>query len=373
METFNQPNYVVSLCGTSILTNGADNDLRKILNRYANIRDENDIPEESRKLLEKRFMEVAELLKSLDQKNAHTVSAELNSVTRFYKNQFADGRRDEHLLLCTDTWLGERAALLVSDWLKGRGLNVTVYKQTDLQTGSLEQFQLSLSELVKFLSKQSQEYRNHRYRIIFNLTGGFKSIQGFMQTLAMLYADEALYVFESGSELLRIPRLPIQLDAKEELLKHLPQFRRMRYHLPVNERELIGISEVFLFKMDGKSVLSAWGEVVWDKHIREIYGEKIWPAISSKLEYGPRFLNSVQSLTERRLFEINRKIDFLCRYLEKGGEFNLDSLDFKPLKGNPVPGSTHELDAWHDQDARRLYGHYENEVFVLDKLDKALH
>ena len=37
--------------------------------------------------------------------------------------------------------------------------------------------------------------------------------------------------------------------------------------------------------------------------------------------------------------------------------------------------STHELDAWADQDTRRLFGHFEEDgkVFVLDKLDKALH
>jgi hypothetical protein len=30
-------------------------------------------------------------------------------------------------------------------------------------------------------------------------------------------------------------------------------------------------------------------------------------------------------------------------------------------------------DAWSDGDAKRLFGHYEDEVFVLDRLGDALH
>jgi hypothetical protein len=38
-----------------------------------------------------------------------------------------------------------------------------------------------------------------------------------------------------------------------------------------------------------------------------------------------------------------------------------------------VKGSTHEIDAWHDGGAKRIFGHYEGGVFVLDRLDEALH
>jgi hypothetical protein len=48
-------------------------------------------------------------------------------------------------------------------------------------------------------------YRESGYHIVFNLTGGFKSIQGWMQTLGMFYADEIVYIFETGKELLPGP------------------------------------------------------------------------------------------------------------------------------------------------------------------------
>ena len=34
---------------------------------------------------------------------------------------------------------------------------------------------------------------------------------------------------------------------------------------------------------------------------------------------------------------------------------------------------THEMDAWADQDAKRIFGHFEEGCFVLDRLAKALH
>jgi hypothetical protein len=36
------------------------------------------------------------------------------------------------------------------------------------------------------------------------------------------------------------------------------------------------------------------------------------------------------------------------------------------------PLSDREIDAWRDGDDRRLFGHYERGVFILDKLDRQL-
>ena len=60
--------------------------------------------------------------------------------------------------------------------------------------------------------------------------------------------------------------------------------------------------------------------------------------------------------------------------LESGGKCNVSSLDLKALRGNPRPPSTHEIDAWSDGDAKRIFGHFEGgNHFVLDKLDSGLH
>ena len=48
-------------------------------------------------------------------------------------------------------------------------------------------------------------YRQSHYRVVFNLVGGFKSLQGYMNTLGMFYADEIIYIFEAPTaDLIRI-------------------------------------------------------------------------------------------------------------------------------------------------------------------------
>ncbi len=37
-----------------------------------------------------------------------------------------------------------------------------------------------------------------------------------------------------------------------------------------------------------------------------------------------------------------------------------------------MPPSTNEMDAWSDRDAKRIYGHFEEDVFVIDRLYKKL-
>lgn len=366
---------VISLCGTSILTNGASDRERMLLSKYANAATKDAIPEDDRNVLENRLLRILEEVGTIESDKIPARSAELHSISRLYQSGVRLGKNDHQYLICTDTWLGEQAAHLVGDWLSDQGLVVEVYKHANLQTKDLTLFQWSLSDLVKVLSGTCRNYKEAGYGIIFNLTGGFKSVQGFMQSLAMLYADEAVYVFESGHELLRIPRLPIQMAAREELKEQLMVFRRLNMQLAVDHGDLEKVNPIFVIRMDGECGFSAWGEILWDQHSRDIYSEKLWPPISKRLRFGPRFAQSTNGFHARRMYEINRKIDMLCRFLEKGSTYNVRSLDFKSLSGNPVPGSTHELDAWHDQDAKRMYGHYEEDgkVFVLDKLDKALH
>lgn len=80
----------------------------------------------------------------------------------------------------------------------------------------------------------------------------------------------------------------------------------------------------------------------------------------------------VEGLAPDRLRHVNERLDQLARRLEEGEIYNPDSLDFKPLRGGPHKGSTHECDAWADEGAKRLFGHFEGGCYVLDRLDKKL-
>ncbi len=362
--------YILSPCGTSLLTNGADKDERSLVFKYANKKRKDDIPDNDREKLEGRIRQVFALLQDADTQKATKMSAELNGIIQIYSGRIATNN-DFHLLLSTDTWLGEETAKLVANWLQSHNLTVVIHRQTDLQTSEISSFQLSLSEMIKKLSEEIPEYSRKGYKIIFNLTGGFKSVQGFLQSVANFYADETVYIFETSSELLRIPRLPVKLDYITIIEKYVDVFRKLSLGIEVEQVQLKGIPETLLFTIDGQTTLSAWGELIWEEAKKELYIKKLLPSPIEKIKYTDSFVNAISSLEKDRIYMVNRRIDQLAEYFIKGT--NPSSLDFKQLRGKPINSSTHEIDAWSDKDAKRIFGHFEDDSFVLDKIDKGLH
>lgn len=368
--------FILSPVGTSVLTNTA-RDIKangKTVIDNSNAKNKSDITSEEIKILCEIIVAAEKSLSNANVEQAAKLSAEINGITKIYNDDLR-GKSDHHCLLRTDTWLGEKSATLVKNWLEAKGLNVEIKHQTDLQTKEFTSFQLALSELVKWCDEVVRGYKDSGYKIVFNLTGGFKSVQGFLQTLAMFYADETVYVFEASESLMRIPRLPIEMSVEKEVRENITEYRRLSLGLPVRLSDTTNLAETMLMQIGDECCLSPWGEIVWQQVKKKIYAEKLWAAPSTKIRYGEKFEDSLKGIEAKRLIAVNAKIDDLAREIETGQR--LSSLDFKELKGNPCPPSTHEIDAWHDQDARRIFGHYkvadENRIFVLDKLDKALH
>lgn len=362
--------FILSTCGTALLTNQVGGpDERKRINQYSNTRNFEGITDQAdRAWLSGLVDRVRRMLQEEDLSQVARMSAELNGLIKFYGGSILQNH-DHHVLLCTDTWMGEVVATMEAEWLNRFCADVEVKKQTDLQTAEMKPFQLALSDLVRWSQETLPRYRENRYRIVFNLTGGFKSVQGFLQTLAMFYADEVVYIFQEADSLMRIPRLPIELKAKETVRQHLHCFRRLAYGLKVESA--VEVPETFLMRVGGEVTLSPWGSLVWEQTKKQIYEEQLWDTPSDKLRFGRNFAGSIAVLQPDRLRMVNEKLDVLARFLETG--IHVKSLDIKELKGNPCPPSTHEIDAWSDQDAKRIYGHFEANVFVLDKLDEALH
>lgn len=365
----NKPYYILSPCGTSTLTHRVADDIRNLLNRYTNERDETQIPETDRKNLRQWLDQAREKLAQADIKSAAHISAELNGIIKFYRGQFSHNRKDYHLLLCTDTWLGEESAKMVKNWLEQHHLVVEMIRQKDLQTNDLASFQSALSDITKWCAETLESYRK-TYQIIFNLTGGFKSVQGFLQTLASFYADETFYIFESGKELLRIPRLPIQMVPDEIVTQHVDIFRKLALNLKVVD--CTGIPETLLVNIDNQWSLSPWGELVWEQSKKSLYAQKLFPPLTQNISFSKGFKQDVESLRgSDRLVMINERIEQLTRHFENP-QYHPKALSFKPLKGNLIPSSTHEFYAWSDQDAKRIFGHFEKGVFVLDQLGNHL-
>lgn len=358
---------IISTCGTSIFTAESSSEERKLLTDYANAGKESDIAPAHLPILQARITFCQNELAA--QKNIDElakISAELNGLRGCYGGTISGN--DHHILLATDTWLGEQSAKAIEAVLRHHGQSTEIKRQTDLRTDDLSAYRMALSELVKWAYDVLPNYRSQGYRIIFNLTGGFKAVQGFMQTLGMLHADECVYVYE-GSSVIRLPRLPIKMDARSDIEKYLTAFRRMaEMGLEVSSEDVHGVSESFLMTIDNKSTLSEWGQMVWQETKDALYEERLHLSPSKKLKFGKNFESSLNGLEKKRLREVNAKIDALARYIETNQ--SLLSLDFKPIKGKL---GLYEADAWHDGDAKRLYGYYEGDVFVVDNLGKALH
>ena len=344
-------NLILSTCGTSLLTYQSDS---QRVNKSSNFKTIEMVPPEDKEWLSEQLALKRETLQTCESSVAATMVAELNAIMKIYGGR-TNRNTDHHILLCTDTWLGEEIANAEAEWLRCFCGSVEVKRQKDLQTSDLIAFQLALSELVKWSAETLPAYKQRGYRIILNLTGGFKSVQGFMQTLAMFYADEVVYIFQEANTLMRIPRLPITLDTTDTVRENLRTFRRLSLGLAADESETNAIPETLLLPIDQRYALSPWGEIVWEDAKKQLYREALCQSPTEALVYGEKFYSSVSELSGDRLEMVNKKNDDLARYLETGK--HLASLDFKELKVNPLPPSTHGIDAWADQDAKRIFGH----------------
>ncbi|HOE12837.1 MAG TPA: putative CRISPR-associated protein [bacterium] len=372
------PNHViVSTCGTSLLTNGADSELKDLLNRTANHEHE-ELTQQELVNVDRRARECEQRLGMASVSSVRKLSAELNGLLGFYGNQIHSGRNDVHFLIHTDTYQGEQVAKILEQWLRNNKLNVTRILAEDLNTRDLASFHHGLSFLVQWCEASLRGYQEKNYSIIFNLVGGFKSLQGFMQTLGMVYADEILYIFETGEELLRIPKLPFELELSvlDTVRNNLSVFRRLSAKgstLPQHQVRNKGIPETLLYVLGDECELSPWGRIVWERLKRDIYSERLLESPTTKIRFSSGFKREVESLEKDRIRKINERIDDLMLYLESNQQRNPNRLDFKKLRGDPCPPATHECDAWADEAAWRIFGHYEGSEYVLDSLGKGLH
>lgn len=364
------PNLIVSTCGTSLLTNVKDNALRSLLNHYANLQRAEDCPVEERTAIENHLRQRRAEVVQADEATLVKLSAELNALLKFYGNQ--RDTRDMHILIHTDTWLGRETAGMLQTVLQQRGFGVDMPLIRDLHTQDVESFQLALSELVKWAVETLPAYQQQQYRIIFNLTGGFKSIQGFMQALAMLYADETVYIFESNKELLRLPRLPLRLDGEQVVHEHLAVFRQLALGLPYQRAAVDALPETLVLRLDAERTLSPWGELLWQQHKAAVYREQFHPSPSESIVFSDNFYRSVAGLSPDRYEKLNTQIDKLAQYLQSNGANNPASLDVKGLHVPRHGGCTHEFDAWHDQNAKRVFGRLEGGKFTCEVLENGV-
>ncbi len=372
------PSLIVTTCGTSLLTNNAPPPIKDLLLATANLV-EGDIGSDQLAVIRDRIADRESALRTADLAAAKEMSAEISGIAAHYGGRVkaGSGVPDHHLLICSKTYQGQATGRLVEGWLQLQGYNVETLVVDGLTTKEPIGFRSALTDLTRSIGPLSEAYHEKGYRILFNTTGGFKAVSGFMQVLGMFYADECIYIFERSDQLLRIPRLPVKLDPDDVVGKHLDLFRRMAvlgHHLP--RSQVAGLAETLLDEIQDQVFLSPWGQVVWEGARDRSYASGLAAELTSKYRYSESFRRDADALLPKqpdRMVLLNQRLDQLAVYLDSDRTRNPPSLDVKELKGNPRPPSTHEFDAWSDKDARRCFGHYEDGVFVIDRLDRGLH
>lgn len=306
--------FVLSTVGISIFLNTLDRSesaWREQLNQAANER-------QLRDELARRVDELAERAKTLlcegDVQRNRRLSAELNGLYGIYQGNLSAGKSDMHYLIATDTALGRKATDVICAFLRDNGLNVHTYIPASLSTADPSTFSRGMKDLIHWCENTIPGYRNTGYRVVFNLTAAFKSLQGYLNIMGMFYADEMVYIFETGSELLSIPRLPLQVDI------HALRDYRMELAM-MSQGHIFPLEQVVdvpagLLEIDnkGSATLSDWGALVWNRVRQELLGEDLLPF--PRLQYTDTFRKDFKDAARKERAELQEVLAKVSGILE---------------------------------------------------------
>ena len=236
---------VVSTVGTSLISNLAreqSRDLNELLRNIAN-EPEQALDADTKRSVSLLADRVLDTVDTADTSRLRRMSAELNGLVSLYGERlFQPERRalDMHYLIATDTYLGMMSADLLALILEQLGFNTVIKPQfAGLTTKSYRSFSDGISRLVEWCHRELPPHRSPNSRIIFNLVGSFKSLQAYMNTLGMFYADEIVYIFEAeDAELIRIPRLPVIPGEVEALRANLSELGLLAHGVRLNRHKV---------------------------------------------------------------------------------------------------------------------------------------
>lgn len=269
----------------------------------------------------------------------------------------------QHLLLHTDTAVGRGAVEVIANALAPAPQLLTA---AGLRTDNALNFKEALADLTRQL-EEYWEWRATGWQIVLNLTGGFKSINAYLQALGMLHADRCVFLFEGSDELMQIPRLPVRLAEADELRNFQLVFRKLRMGYQVAPAEVQGIPDSLLIVDDDLVSTSVWGDVVWQRVKGVLLGEQVLAPLSGKLEVLPAARKDFEKLPPARRTQIQETLDALSAWLDEVRPL-LKSETIKTIRSKGKHPSTHELYAWSGPGAGRIFGHYDQGRFLVDSI-----
>lgn len=261
---------ILTLVGTSLLTNVAKAE-RVLVNQYSNSRLD-EIPANIRSGFVALLDDVSFQGRTLQEAKAK--SAELQSLAALYRQGKQTPAQDIHFLVHTDTYIGQLCSSRLQEFFSGLGWqHVQTLLVPQLAVRSKEAFQEGIKWLVNWCEEVLPLYKAQKYEIVFNLTGGFKSLQGYLNVIGMFYADKVVYIFENSDQLLEIPRLPIRLDS-EFIEKAAPSFLLANYTCCAKD-VVNDLPAIYLDEQDGLCTLSAVGTLMWSRYKRTILSREL--------------------------------------------------------------------------------------------------
>jgi putative CRISPR-associated protein (TIGR02619 family) len=280
--------YILSSVGTSLLTNNAG-DLNKLLRETANLR-EDELSAEAKSTIDARIQTVRTSLAQGKVADRRRASAELNGLHGLCGERL-NQPQDVHFLVGTDTYQCRATAQLLSEVLQREGVAAPqeVFP-TNLSTRSHSAFGEGIRDLIRWCATNLKDCRESNIHVVFNLCGSFKSLQGYLNTIGMFYADEIIYIFEDpASTLIRIPRLPIRLDTKM-LEDNRETFATLSEGADLPIEDFKDWPEA-LWELtspgSNRGWLSAWGLLMWGQEADRLLADELLKL--SRVEYTDRF------------------------------------------------------------------------------------
>ncbi len=294
---------IISTIGTSLLTNQINRANPQEKDWYSQLRDvanlnDKQTPNNIKKIISTLKQRADKLLSNAQIPQIRRASAELNGIYGIYQDYLPKAKEDYHYLIATDTSQGKTTAEIVEAFLRKQGLNnIAIYTPPGLSTASTEAFSNGIDELMVWLQKTIPTFKESKYKIYFNLVGSFKSLQGYLNTIGMFYADEIIYIFEGEkSDLITIPRLPISVDTS--LIKpYTMQLALLDAGAGLSPKETVGIPEMMLGEVDGKITLSTWGQLIWNQCKDDLLAGDLIPF--ARLEYQDNFRADYNKIKEK--------------------------------------------------------------------------
>jgi putative CRISPR-associated protein (TIGR02619 family) len=260
---------VVSTVGTSLLTNQIDRKNHDeanwwdLLSKSANLK-ESETPEEVLRIVQALEKRAEQKLAEVDVRCVRKASAELNGIYGMYESDLSQGKLDTHWLVSTDTLQGKTTASIVKNFLLKAGVNTDIFTPEGLSMANTECFSGGIDKLLEWFEYIIPGHKASNYQICLNLVGSFKSLQGYMNTIGMFYADEIIYIFEGeNSEVITIPRLPVIVD-ESVIHPYVREFALMSVG-EVSSESVSKIQESLIYKCGDVATLSTWGKLIWGK------------------------------------------------------------------------------------------------------------